>query len=74
MTALNYASLLNYHELVKFLLESGASAEIVNNSRYSPLINAASRGNIRVVLLLIEEGIRAKPLLEINEVFEKSHL
>jgi len=68
MTALNYASLLNYHELVKFLLESEASADIVNNLRESPLINAASRGNIRVVLLLIEEGVRANPFLEIEEV------
>ena len=68
MTALNYASLLNYHELVKLLLKSGASADIENNSRYSPLINAASKGNIRVVLLLIEERVRANPFLEIDDV------
>ena len=56
-TALLYASSGQFPETVRVLLDKGAEPNIVDsNEHFSPLMHAATAGNLDVVKLLLESG------------------
>lgn len=54
-TLLNIASQLNYHEIVKRLLKSGANPNKTNLNTVSPLHSAVYQENIPLMVTLLEE-------------------
>lgn len=55
-TALTYACAGGYVDVVKVLLESGASIEDHNENGHTPLMEAGSAGHVEVARLLLENG------------------
>lgn len=55
-TALTYACAGGYVEVVKALLESGASIEDHNENGHTPLMEAGSAGHVEVARVLLENG------------------
>ena len=66
MTFLNYSSLHNHLEVAQYFIDNQAEVNLANMTGISPLMSAASRGHIRIVLLLIEA--RADPFMKDFEV------
>ena len=59
-TALHMAAHANKLELVKYLLEKGASVDAQDQKKFTPLMFAASGGHIKIVRLLIDAGADAE--------------
>lgn len=55
-TALTYACAGGYVDVVKALLESGASIEDHNENGHTPLMEAGSAGHVEVARVLLENG------------------
>uniref|UniRef100_A0A8C5X9H3 Ankyrin repeat domain 17 n=1 Tax=Malurus cyaneus samueli TaxID=2593467 RepID=A0A8C5X9H3_9PASS len=55
-TALTYACAGGYVDVVKVLLESGASIEDHNENGHTPLMEAGSAGHVEVARVLLENG------------------
>uniref|UniRef100_A0A8C5X9D9 Ankyrin repeat domain-containing protein 17 n=1 Tax=Malurus cyaneus samueli TaxID=2593467 RepID=A0A8C5X9D9_9PASS len=55
-TALTYACAGGYVDVVKVLLESGASIEDHNENGHTPLMEAGSDGHVEVARLLLDSG------------------
>ena len=55
-SALTVAAGKGHFEVVKFLLDSGADANVKGRNRYTPLMSAAWSGHEEIVKLLIAEG------------------
>ena len=53
--------------LVQLLLKHGASADTVNNTGWTCAHNACSRGNMRIVQMLVEQGGRGAAFNRFNK-------
>ena len=57
-TALNSASLFGHIDVVRRLLEESPDLENKGGAQLTPLMNAATRGHVAIVQILIERGAR----------------
>lgn len=61
MTALHLAATHGYYEIVKALVEKGASLDAVDNDMMTPMHFACADGNVAVVRYLINIAHRSRP-------------
>ena len=59
-SALHYAVQLGHEDMVRLLIEHGATIDVRDRNDLTPLHNAAWAGNIGMVTLLIEAGADAQ--------------
>ena len=69
-TLLNYAAIYNNIDIVKLLVEAGASVNIANDDDETPLHTAVYRGNIDIVKYLIEKDANIVDTLNTRDAID----
>ena len=68
-TALHRAVFYEHEDIVRFLIDNGANCNIFNNKKRTPLHLAAAKGNLLILILLIEGFAEINPKDKIKFIF-----